>query len=353
LDFFSENHMDDRKASLFLFLFLAVLPPAVAGESLVIAWWNMENAFDTVNNADPLPRFGRDDEFTPEGAKNWTGQRYDQKLKNMATAIRSMHQGAGPDILGMCEVENEGVVHDLVTRYLTDLDYAIAYHESPDARGIDVGFIYKRNRLTQLSLGARVVPSGEGESPTRDVVFVEFRRPDGTLVCIGNHWPSRRGGAGSSERRRIDAAKTCRAVVDSILRLNPAADVVVMGDFNDLPGDVSITRYLGAIGDSSRVRQNPDLLYNCMSKWSGDTTAGTYLYRRAWNMLDQFMVSPGMLDMREFHLEGVEIHDAGFLKETSGRYAGAPFPTYGGSNYLGGYSDHFPILLRVSVGPTR
>lgn len=341
---------------LFLLLSLFALCASVAGaqESFVIAWWNMENAFDTVNNVDPLPGFGRDDEFTPAGTKNWTGERYNQKLKNLASAIRSMNDGNGPDILGVCEVENEGVMRDLVDQYLSGMGYAIAYHESPDARGIDVGFIYKEKRLTKHHAGARAVPWEEGKPPTRDVVYVEFRVAGGTLLCIGNHWPSRRGGAGDSERRRIEAAKTCRSIVDSVLMLNPAADIVAMGDFNDQPRDASITKYLQAVGDSSGVRRNPaTLLYNCMSKWSGDSTAGTYLYRRAWNMLDQFMVSGGMLDRREFRLAGVDIYSPGFLKEATGRYAGAPFPTYGGEKYLGGYSDHFPIVLEVSVAATK
>ena len=33
------------------------------------------------------------------------------------------------------------------------------------------------------------------------------------------------------------------------------------------------------------------------------------------------------------------------LKNPSGNYKGYPFRTYGGSSFLGGYSDHFPVYM--------
>ncbi len=319
-------------------------------ETIVVAWWNLENLFDTTNDVDRLPQFGSDDEFTPQGSREWTTNRYEQKLRNVASVIRLMNDGEGPDILGVCEVEHEHVLRELTRRYLVDKNYEIVYHESADARGIDVSFLYKADVLELLSWGYRRVPVPGDEPPTRDIVFAEFQCESGRLVCIGNHWPSRRGGAEKSEPRRILAATSCRALVDSILYSSPSKNIVVMGDFNDYPTDISMTSFLRASLDSQAVREEPtSLLYNCMAEWNADTTRGTYLYRGQWNVLDHFAISSNLLGAGVMRFQGVDIYDRKFLKEKSGPYAGAPWPTYGGRKYLGGYSDHFPILLRIGV----
>jgi Endonuclease/Exonuclease/phosphatase family len=308
---------------------------------MVVAWWNLENLFDTVDDPDPLPRFGTDDEFLPEGARQWTDERYEKKLENLAGAIRSMNDGRGPDIMGVCEIEHEHILQELIQRYLPDLGYATAYHESPDARGIDIGFLYRAELMTATSTGFRKVPHPADEPPSRDIFYVVFDTRWGPLVCIGNHWPSRRGGAAESEFRRISAARVCRALIDSILSVSPEADIVILGDFNDEPGDLSIHTYLRAVGNRDSVAMpHSYLLLQCMS---GDD--GTYNYHGDWNMLDQCVLSPGLLDSEGFGYDHVEIYKPPFLLEQSGRYAGYPFPTYGGQRYLGGYSDHLPILL--------
>jgi exonuclease III len=319
-------------------------------EVIMLAWWNLENLFDTTNDVDRLPQFGSDDDFTPQGAREWTLNRYEQKLRNVASVMRLMNNGEGPDIIGVCEVEHEHILRELSQTHLPEKNYEIVYHESPDARGIDVSFLYKADVLELLSWDYRSIPHSDDGEPTRDIVFAEFECEWNRIVCIGNHWPSRRGGAEESEPRRVLAAKICRAVVDSILYSSPSKNIVVMGDFNDYPTDISMTNFLGASLDSQAVREDPtSLLYNCMAEWNADTTRGTYLYRGRWNVLDHFAISSSLLGAGVMRFQGVDIYDRDFLKEKSGPYAGAPWPTYGGRKYLGGYSDHFPILLRIGV----
>jgi endonuclease/exonuclease/phosphatase family metal-dependent hydrolase len=313
-------------------------------ERFVVAWWNLENLFDTVNDPDPLPQFGTDDEFLPEGARQWTDDRYWKKLENLARAIRSMNNGSGPDVMGVCEVEHEHILNDLIRKYLPDLGYATAYHESPDARGIDIGFLYRRDLLKVQSTGFRTVVLPPDEPPTRDVFYVAFETGWGPLVCIGNHWPSRRGGAAESEFRRVSAARTCRSLVDSVLSTSPEADIVIVGDFNDEPWDASVASTLRAVNNRDSVTTTGStLLYQCMSHTGTDE--GTYNFHGTWNMLDQCILSRGLLDSAGFSYDSVEIYKPTFLIEQGGRYAGYPFPTYGGQKYLGGYSDHFPLLL--------
>ncbi len=331
-----------RLCTLVLLLFFCVKAWGQDTTSqLVIAWWNAENLFDTVNDADSLPQFGSDDEFTPEGG--WTEERYRTKLEHLARAVRSMNNGKGPDVIGFCEVEHKHILSEIAADYLSDLGYAVAYHESPDARGIDIGFLYKAGFMTCTATGYRRVPLPASEPPTRDIFFVAFQTPAGSLVCIGNHWPSRRGGKEASAWRRALAAQTTRAIADSILNASPDADLVIMGDFNDEPTDSSITTTLRATGDRDAVTRTPMVLFDCMSTLSAGQ--GTYNYRGTWNMLDQFILSPALLTGHGLTFKRVEIYRPEFLVEHGGKYAGYPFPTYGGKRYLGGTSDHFPILL--------
>ena len=142
----------------------------------------------------------------------------------------------------------------------------------------------------------------------------------------------------------MSAAHACRSLVDSVLSTSPEADIVIIGDFNDEPGDVSIASTLRAVSSRDSVTiAGSTLLHQCMSHLGTDE--GTYNFHGTWNMLDQCIVSRGLLDGTGFGYDSVEIYKPTFLVEQGGRYAGYPFPTFGGQKYLGGYSDHFPVLL--------
>ncbi len=339
-----------RSAAIICFLVFSIIPlhsqEVSSQSSLVIAWWNVENLFDTVNDPDPNPEWGSDDEFTPEGKKQWTEERYQQKLRNLATVIRMIKAERGLDILGVCEVEHKHVLEDLLREYLPDLHLDIVYHESPDSRGIDVAFLYDTETVSLLQSGYRTVPMPT--RPTRDIVFTEFSSGFGPFVVIGNHWPSRSGGEEESRPNRIRAAQTCRALVDSIKKASDNARIILVGDFNDTPSDVSVTQYLRATGDRTTISNDPTWLYNCMVTL-GDST-GSYNYRGKWEMIDQGMVSSTLLEDTDLHFSSAEVFRRDMLLEPTGAYAGSPLRSYGGNKYLGGYSDHLAIVLRFIGG---
>jgi len=340
--------MNTIRTTIFLSLFLSptsLLFSQDTRSSLVIGWWNVENLFDTVNDPDPNPEFGSDDEFTPNGKKEWTEERYQQKLKNLATVIRMIKVEWGLDILGVCEVEHKHVLEDLLRDYLSDLHLRVVYHESPDSRGIDVAFLYDTTTVTSLQTGYRTVPMPS--RPTRDIIFAEFSSAYGPFVVIGNHWPSRSGGEEESRPNRIRAAQTCRALVDSILENSGSARIVLVGDFNDTPVDVSVTQYLRATGDRTAISDDPFQLYNCMTTIHGDSV-GSYNYRGKWEMIDQGMVSSTLMNGPQLYFSSAEVFRRDMLLEPSGPYAGSPLRTYGGNKYLGGYSDHLAIVLRFA-----
>ncbi len=118
-------------------IFLSSLSPAQSkDDTLFVAFWNLENLFDTIDDTEK-----NDEQFLPDGDREWTNERLDIKLNHLARVIRSMNSSNGPDLLGVCEVEHQSMLDSLITRYLDDMNYNIAYVESPDKRGIDNGLI--------------------------------------------------------------------------------------------------------------------------------------------------------------------------------------------------------------------
>ena len=107
-------------------------------EDITVAFWNVQNLFDTTES-----EIAADLEFTQ--AEGWTRARLCEKLDALATVINAMFDGAGPELLGLCEVENRAVLELLVQRL--GGNFRIAHVDSPDIRGIDASLVYCANRF--------------------------------------------------------------------------------------------------------------------------------------------------------------------------------------------------------------
>ncbi|MEO8231888.1 MAG: endonuclease/exonuclease/phosphatase family protein [Ignavibacteriota bacterium] len=321
-------------------------------DTLFVAHWNLENLFDTID--DPKTE---DEEFLPSGSKEWTDERFDKKLYNLSRVIRSMNDDNGPDLLGVCEVEHQAILDTMISKFLSDKSYKTAYLESPDGRGIDNGIIYNSNRFRLLNVKGLTIDIGGGYN-TRLILEGKFLfETKDTLYFFVNHWPSRRGGESESEPRRIKAAKSLREEVESILAINGKSKIIIVGDFNDEPTNVSITEYLKAqpfFCDSLDLENLPEDfgtdLFNLSYKAWFDGL-GSYKYKDDFNMLDQIIISKVLLleDDLKYVCNSFEVYKPYLMVTRTGKYQGTPFPTYGGSRYLGGYSDHFPVIAKFLI----
>jgi len=306
-----------------------------------IAFYNSENLYDTLN--DP----GVDDEeFLPEGKNKWTGTRFEKKIENLSKVIDSL--GGGPSVLGLCEIENRFVLEELIkSKRLAPKNYGIVHTNSPDKRGIDVGLIYQMADFSPLfHKSIRVTLDSDSNFITRDILMVKGLLRKQPIYFFVNHWPSRRGGEEESRAKRIAAAKAARFSIDTILKNNPNANIVLMGDFNDEPTDVSIKEHLGATDSPSN-----GILFNTSAslKTAGD---GSYSYKEHWDMIDQLIVSPALLNKKgkvQWQMGSTMVYRPIWLQDKYSKHAGAPYRTYGGPKYLGGYSDHFPVFLSLMI----
>jgi predicted extracellular nuclease len=311
--------------------------------TLKIAWYNLENLFEPLQH--------------PELKEEWTPEHYKNKVKNLASVISELHDPLGPDLLGICEVqsESEEVIQDILNELPNGNEYAIVHHRSKDIRKIDVGFIYRKSVLSDPKPVAYNVRK---RYPTRDILVVTFQVTNGsTLHVIGNHWPSRTGGQYESEPFRIMVAENCAWIVDQFYQSNANTNIIVMGDFNDEPFNRSIQEYLFAIRNRDRVqaRKNSSksrpYLYNLTWSLMDETTPGTYYYSKnpaGWNMLDQIMVSKGILagnNGLEVDEKSIKIFRPKRIKDGS-----KPKPYRKRKNkWVKGFSDHFPVTALIKI----
>lgn len=315
--------------------------------------YNVENLFDTRRDS-----LHDDTDFLPEADRHWTRAKYIKKLNDVARVIVSVGGDGGvPELVGLCEVENDSVLVDL-TRHslLRRADYRYVMTDSPDRRGIDVALLYQRGSFRLLDVRHLRVPElDNSHNATRDILHVAGRLPDDSVldvfVC---HFPSRSGGQRATEPYRLLAARTLRHAVDSIIGLRERPQVVIMGDFNDYPHDRSLSEVLHA-QLSEPDSPAPDALYSLLGikalRMKSDY--GSYRYRGAWGLLDHLIVNGRLLrDDAPCHVvrgsADVIRHD--FLLEDDPRYGGKkPWRTHDGMRYNGGISDHLPVCFDLTV----
>ena len=306
----------------------------VGAQTLTFVELNCENLFDTQHDS-----LKQDNEYLPEAVRRWTKKRYWRKLNNIGQELLSVCDDGVPDIVALCEVENDSVMRDLTKRsLLRGAGYQYVMTQSPDLRGIDVALLYQPLTFAlDTSFALRVTPVGDMR-PTRDILYVRGRVISGdTLHVYVVHAPSRYGGERYSRPfRQAVATRLCQSL-DSLRQLSPDAHVIVAGDFNDA-------------ADSPALRQLTDkgLLHLTSDARGENGVRGTYRYQGEWGSLDHVLGSPTISSM----VDTVFIHSPRFLLEKEPLYGDLrPRRTYNGIRYQPGYSDHLPLVVRLRLQP--
>ena len=303
---------------------------SLSAQSLTIVELNCENLFDYFDDE------GKDDaEYLPESTRHWTRKRYWRKLNNIAQELLSTSDEGIPDLIALCEVENDSALHDLTKRsLLRNAGYEYLMTSSPDLRGIDVALLYSPFSFAPInSYAIRITPI-EGMRPTRDILYVcgETISAD-TLHVFVVHAPSRYGGERYSRPfRKVVADCLCQSV-DSIRNLSSDAKILIAGDFND-----------GA--DSPTLRQicQHDLRNLTKDTRGENGVRGSYRYQGEWECIDHVLGSTNIYDK----VESARIHSPKFLLEDEKLYGGfRPRRTYNGMRYQPGYSDHLPLVVQI------
>lgn len=292
------------------------------------------------------------DEFLPKGKKVWTSKRYQIKINNIARVISELGVDVTktpPVIVGLCEIENAQNIIDIAnTSHLKKYNYGVVHFNSFDARGVDVGLMYQKDRFVPTF--ARPYPvyifdENGARRYTRDILAVTGLLDGEEITFIVNHWPSRSAGEKVTMPGRIESAKVMRDIMNELKAKNPNAKIIAMGDFNDDPVSPSIRDSFKPAGEKKKVKA--DGYYNPMIPYF-KKGIGTLTYRDAWNLFDQFIMTGSLVtnsnDFDTYKVFRTEIYNKAYLISQSGQYKGSPHRTYSGDTFRAdGYSDHLPI----------
>ena len=309
-----------------------------------IAFYNTENLFDTID--DPLKG---DNDFLPTSKVAWTSNRYDHKILHIAKVLVAIDSLNLPAVIGLAEVENIAVLTDLISKTpMRKGNYQAILEEGSDPRGIDVALIFRKDVMHYL--GHKAFPAALTFN-TRSILYVRLAdAKKDTFHIFVNHWKSREGGGNETETKRLENAASLKHLTDSLLTRNSKANIVIMGDFNDEPGNKSLTEILGALKPDQKI--TPSGLYNLMYLrfLNGEGT----LYYKDWDLFDQIIVSGNLLSEKK-HGKGAVIlppystifkQDWMLYKNKAGDMA--PDRTASSKEYFGGFSDHLPVYVQVT-----
>lgn len=325
----------------------------------VAGFYNLENLFDTYD--DPAKN---DAEFLPDGANQWTEVKYQKKLHNMATVIKSMAQTNGRfhTLLGVSEVENRLVLEDLVSQpEIAAANYQIVHYDGPDMRGVDVALLYRPDNFEFIDSesipfdfnSSRIEFAMDGPDrvnfKTRDILMVHGLLDGEEFAVYVAHLPSRIGGKGWDLRSR--GAEIIYEHACMMMEKHPGIKIIVMGDMNDNPTDRSMTEFMHGKENPQDVGKS-DFFSPFLSMLKAGY--GSLAYQGTWNIYDIIMVNEALLNAPD---GGLKIRPVGkkgfygvvykkqFMITQTGQYKGTPFRTFSNGSFIGGYSDHFPTYI--------
>ena len=331
-------------------------------KSYVVGFYNLENLFDVYD--DPVKN---DEEFLPDGKNQWTEVKYEKKLHNMATVIKSMAESNGRfhSVLGVSEIENRLVLEDLVSQpEIASANYQIVHYDGPDARGVDVGLLYRPDHFHFIE--SESIPfdfksskiefsmdeAERSDFKTRDILMVYGLLDGEEFAFYVAHLPSRIGGKGWDLRSR--GAEIIYDHASGMMEEHPGIKIVVMGDMNDNPTDVSMSEYMHGKESPDEVGEK-DFFSPFYSMLNAGY--GSLAYRGVWNIYDIILVNETLLNAPDggFKIKplgkkgfyGV-VYKKPFMITQRGQYKGTPFRTFSNGAFIGGYSDHFPTYIVLS-----
>ncbi len=329
---------------LFLGITVTIHAQKIKGNQFKVVFYNTENLFDTIHDQNK-----NDNDFLPDSKVPWTSQRYNHKLQNIARVLIAIDSVNLPAVIGMAEVENIGVLNDLIGKTpLHKGNYQAILEEGSDPRGIDVALIFRKDVMHYVAHKAFAAAQSFN---TRSILYVKLTdAKKDTFHIFVNHWKSREGGGNETETKRIENASSLKHLTDSILAHNTKANILIMGDFNDEPKDKSISEILGAGKPDQPITQAG--LYNLMFLrfLNGEGT----LYYKDWDLFDQIIVSGNLLINHKQGNGAVILppystifkQDWMLYKNKAGDMV--PNRTASSKDYFGGYSDHLPVFVIVN-----
>ncbi len=307
--------------------------------------WNVQNLFDAESGGNEYR------EYDPEQS-DWDEAKLRIRLENLKEVIQSVGEN-GPDIILLQEVENLSLLDQLNSEYLEELyPYRGVWEYTENS--IHCGYL---SRITPVNVHLHF-PGDFGSFPLRAIVELRFQLEGEDIVIFNNHWKSRSGGTMATEKGRLQSA---RAVAERLkeLKAQGVSHIIVAGDLNGSCDDyreggrqtaqIPIEQALDTEWmDSLFVAESPEdlavlegrpVLY---SPWERTGDEGSYFFQNRWMKLDHFLLTSAFLDGEGWELESADCLNEAWLSDADG--LPLAWKSWTGS----GYSDHFPLILKLT-----
>lgn len=211
-----------------------------------LGFYNVLNLFDVFD--DPYTR----DEGTDVKPR--------EEIEKVAAAIRQMN----PDVLGVCEVENEFVLQAVVNDFLGDMGYNyVTTMPSNNNRGIKLGVIsrYPIRSVTSYRWQDLHLPDDERTWRfARDLLHARIELPDGRLLhFFVVHLKSKGDSPNDPESAswRLAEAIRVREIIGQLIEQQPDVLAALVGDFNSNPDEPPTQTILSPADDGSAVLTDP------------------------------------------------------------------------------------------------
>lgn len=316
--------------------------PRESIDKVYILFYNVENLFPP----DPVARSKFDPRLS--GLPNWNKERFETKLKKLASVFELVQSEYGqmPLFVGLSEVQGKEPLKALLEKEPFNGKFDFVLYESLDERGVDVALLYDQSKVQILESRPMVyffeIPDKDPENydTTRDILYCKIKFEGQILNVYVLHLPSKREDEINAPKREFILSDLSKALE----RHHKNGELVlVMGDFNEDPISPVMDHLLYGNSGGELVK-NPFLeLYK----------SGIYstFHQKQGLLFDQILLSASFFEEHEQKLKFLRarVFNHAKISNWDRKFSGRPYRTYAGRRYLGGYSDHFPILVEFNV----
>ena len=310
------------------------------GEESVM-FYNVENLF----LPDPKPVHKLDP--TKSGLRNWDEKRYANKIFKIGHVAELVKEKSGtlPCLIGLAEIQGKKVLQDLLKNEIFK-GYDFVHYESLDERGVDVALLYNASKI-KIEFSEPISFFFEMESgnssyydTTRDVLHCRVLYENFPFHIFVLHLPSKRE-KNINLPKRDYIMKEIRSKIEEISSEKDEA-VLICGDFNSNPDEETL-KILTFDDNFNKNLTNP--YYNLYKNNIFST-----FYNKNGLLFDQILLSSHFYKSNSsLSFKNAYVFNHEKISSWDRKFMGRPFRTYSGTRYLGGYSDHFPVIVNFEI----
>jgi len=300
--------------------------------SAIMMFYNVENLFPPNNEYDDIKS---------SGFRNWDSYKYNLKIRKLSNVFQFIEEDFGqlPSIIGLAEIGARSVLEDLIGENSPVHNYEIVYQPSNDSRGLSVALLFDKAKYSLIDSKTLQFQLDESlEFDTRDILHAELLFEEKKIHVLVCHLPSKRDRDIKKDQRNYILEQLRKTIQDLA---DKGEAVILMGDFNENPDAEELQKLL-LDSNGNKILSNPfEALYlnNQFSTYHGKKGVG----------FDQILFTEDLL-IEQFNFQTIssEIYNSPRLRNKDRKNSIYPMRTYSGSRYMGGWSDHFPVVVKLS-----